>query len=254
MLAGPRTARHTARPESVRHTGGMAVVVLVLLGLVVALLLVGRVVAFRQMVGIAKAGSEADVTPLDPDLLPDVVRAAVASLEAYGFHLVAASRTDLGSRAPERTAHLVDGAGDTVIRVMSAEGHEAAGASVAAVSWYPGGFLATSRAASMSVQAREVLQTFPGVEPGEVGLRHRDAVDALALLGTPPLPLSEDLLGRLREDWRADSRAILAADPLTKLRWSGPFATAAKRATPLVERPDLPAIAAQLAAPTSAPT
>jgi hypothetical protein len=232
----------------------MAVVVAVLVALIVGLWVVARYAAMRHMVGIGRDGAAAQVVPLDPDLLSDVVRSVLPELEATGFHLVAASRTILGSRPQERTAHLVDAANDTIVRVMSTDGHEAAGASVAAVSWYPGGFLATSRVSSLSIQAREVLQAFPGIAPGELPLRHREGVAALASVGAQPLPLPEDLLGRLQADWRADCEAILAAGVLTRLRWAGRFARPARTATPLAGNPQLPAIAAVLGGPSPPPT
>jgi hypothetical protein len=228
-------------------------VVLIFGGAAVALVLASRWLQYANMMRIGRAAVRAVVTPLAPDELPVPARAELPPLEALGFRVRATSRTDLGTLPPERTAHLTDDTNVTVMRSMGVEGHDEGGASVVAVSWYPGGFLATSRAASMSVQPGEVLQAFPGVDSGQVAVRHREAIAALEQHGARPLALPADLLPRLQGDWHADGAAILGASFFTRLAWSSRFASAAKRATPIAARPDIAAIAAQLAAPSSAP-
>jgi hypothetical protein len=227
---------------------------LIVVGVVLALLGVRLGLALNRLMRIARAGAAAEVTPLDPGALPASVRDAVASLEAEGFRVEACSRTELPAMPPECTAHLTDSTNVTVVRAMAIEGHDRAGCSVVAVTRYPGGFLATSRVASMSVQDVEVLQTFPDVEPGQMAVRHREAIAALEDLGARPLPLSSDPLGRLRDEWRADARAISNAGLLTRLAWAPRFSSPATRATPVVERADLRAIADRLAVPGAAPT
>jgi hypothetical protein len=229
--------------------------VVAVLGVVVVVLAAGgRYLQYAHMMRIARVGSRARVSPLAPDELTPPARAELLGVEAAGFRVHAVSRTELGPMPAERTAHLTDANNVTVVRVMAVEGHDEVGASVAAVSWYPGGHLATSRAASMSVQPAEVLQAFPGATSGEVVARHREAIAALELYGARPEPLPADLLGRLQADWRADGEAMLQAGLLTRLAWAPRFSSAAKRPTPVADRADIAVIAGQLALPRSAPT
>jgi hypothetical protein len=74
----------------------MAVVLLGLAAVVLGLWAAGRYGALRHMVGIGRAGIRAEVVPLDPDLLHEVVREVMPDVEAAGFRLVAASRTNIG--------------------------------------------------------------------------------------------------------------------------------------------------------------
>jgi hypothetical protein len=208
-----------------------------------------RVLTWRRFVKLARNASRATVRPVDGGAVHALVQPDVDALLMAGLTLEASTTTELPELPTEHTAHLVDPTCPLVVRVMCVDGFEANGASISALSWYPGGFLATSRLSSQPVRAEEVLQTFPDASPLEVVFRHREAVAALRALGTEPVAVPTDLGAALQADWRGDGAAMLGLGFAQQVAMSKATSAPAAAHNPLRDRPDLQQIAGRLALP-----
>jgi hypothetical protein len=112
--------------------------------------------------------------------------------------------------------------------------------------FFPGGSLVSSSNAHRSFDPREVIQCLPDPAPGRFLARHQEALDALAALGVEPEPLPEDLLGRVEEEWHAETGAILDVGVLRQLLATGRFWQAPRATVPVADRANLDKIAAHL--------